>query len=107
MPFPNVGKRVNGRDWNYFKKFDVVSDIFLDNPDGVITFPTQGIMFIIEGDGAIEYSFNGNTVHGELVSNTIVNGLTFDNRFVTTMWFRVKSGSTGPITISVHAWATP
>ena len=84
---------------------DVSSATFGDHPDMVITFPTQGIMFLNEGAGVIEVSFNGNTVHTELNSADSSKGLIFDNRVVSMMWFRVKSG--GPtISVRVEAWGT-
>lgn len=99
-----------GRDYNYFQKTAVNWSTFGGGasdgygPDQIITFSTQGVMFLNEGSGVVEYSFNGNTVHGELDSSKITAGLSFDNRVISMIWFRVKSGSTGPITISVQAW---
>jgi len=109
--FPNVGKTTYGRDWNFFEKVDVNWSTFGGNsvdgeqPDMVITFNTQGIMLLNEGSGVVEFSFNGTTVHGELDSSKPTAGLIFDNRVVSKIFFRLKSGSAGPITVSVNAWA--
>jgi len=119
-----VTKKNLGRDFNFFGKKAVSATAFGGDGyaagdgytcDLFITFPTTGIIFNTEGTSAttsiVEYSFNGNTVHGELVPNTAtVNGratLTFYNRRVTAIWFRLKSGSSGPVTVSVEAWACP
>lgn len=108
--FPGVGKTTIGRDFNFFEKLDVNWSTFGANsvdgyqPDMIITFTTTGITFINEGTGVVEYSFNGNTIHGELNSAGLSNKMTFDNRVVSKIWFRVKTGSSGPITISVTAW---
>ena len=108
--FPGVTKVTKGRDFNFFEKVDVIATDFGSNsvdgyqPDMFITFPTTGATFLNEGTGVIEYSFNGNTVHGELNSAKASAGLSFDNRSITKIWFRLKSGSTGPITVSVQAW---
>lgn len=107
MPFTNITKKTQGKDYNYFQKFEVSSATFQDNPDGVITFSTQSVRFLNEetgGTNVLEYSFNGNTVHGECDPTQLSKSKTFDNRTVCLMWFRVKSGSTGPITFSVEAW---
>jgi len=109
--FPHIGKTVLGKDFNFFEKLDVNWSDFGANsvdgqqPDMIVTFLTQGVMIVNEGSGAVEFSFNGNTVHGELDSTTPTTSLTFNNRAVSKIWFRVKSGSSGPITISVNAWS--
>ena len=94
-------------DYNFFKKIDVSSSSFNEDYDMIITFTTQGIFFLNEGSGVVEYSFNGTTVHGELDSSNLTKFLSFDNRVVSTIWFRVKIGSSGTIKISVQAWGTP
>jgi len=120
MAFPGI-KKAHGRDFNYYKKIEVnwvqfgASDGYtvLDGygPDLIITFPTQSVLFLNEedtmaSDKVVEYSFNGTTVHGELDSSLPSRGLVFDNRNITLIWFRVKSGSSGPITVRVDAWGT-
>ena len=103
--------KVNGRDFNFFSKLSVTNTTFSTVTDGyraadmVITFPTQGVLFLNEGTGVVEYSFNGTTIHGELDSTLSSKGLAFDNRTISMIWWRVKSGSSGPITISVQAWS--
>lgn len=111
--FPGFKKNTKGRDYNFFEKIDVNWAEFGENsvdgeqPDMVITFPTQSIMLLNEADaGIVEYSFNGNTIHGELDAEKASKGLVFDNRVASPIWFRLKSGSTGPITIRVDAWGT-
>lgn len=113
--FPNIGYTTYGRDWNFFQKLDVTATTFgggsVDGyqPDMIITFTTQGVVMMNENATAaskiVEYSFNGKTVHGELdASGNAAKSFTFNNRIVSKMWFRLKAGSTGPITISVQAW---
>lgn len=95
-----------GRDKNYYQQITVsIVGNWNTNCDTVITFTTQGVQFLNMGSGIIEYSFNGNTVHGQLNSADASSGLTFDQRVVSKIWFRVKTGSTGPITVSVQAWS--
>lgn len=108
--FPGVGKKTYGRDFNFFQKLNVIATGFGSDsvdgyqPDMAITFPTTGITFLNEGTGVIEYSFNGNTVHGELNSASASAGMSFDNRHVSLIWFRVKAGSSPGIVVRVDAW---
>jgi hypothetical protein len=118
-----IKSKVVGRDYNFFQKVTVTGAIYGSsssdgytvadgyNCDLFITFPTAGIIFHTEGTATtsvIEYSFNGHTTHGELIPATANvagrNTITFLNRKVTAIWFRVKSGSTGPVVVSVEAW---
>lgn len=117
--FPNIGYTNYGRDWNYFQKVNVSSTTFggdsIDGyqPDLVITFTSQGAIFTNENATAsnkiVEYSFNGHTVHGELdaSSGSLTKQLVFNNRVISKIWFRVKSGSSGTIVVSVQAWSIP
>lgn len=111
--FPNIGYKTQGYDFNFFKKVAVSATTFgggsVDGyqPDMIITFSTAGVIFNTEGTSTntVEYSFNGTTVHGELVPGTNRATLTFLGRTISMIWFRVKTGSSGPITVSVEAWA--
>jgi len=112
--FPNIGYKTLGRDFNFFEVVSVNTATFgggaIDGyqPDIVVTFPTQGFSFISYGSAStntIEYSFNGTTVHGELVPVTGSASLIFSNRTMATVWFRLKAGSSGPVNIRVEAWS--
>lgn len=104
MSYPNISKKTQGRDFNFFERKAVSSATFQDNPDMIVTFQTTGITFINEGSGVVEVSFNGNTVHTELNSGDSSKVMTFNNRTVSLIWLRVKTGSSGPISIRVEAW---
>jgi hypothetical protein len=99
-----MGAITYGFDHNFFQKVSVTATSFNSNADLFIPFVTQGVMLLNLGSGVVEVSLNGNTVHMELNSTNASAGLTFDNRVVGKMWFRVQSGSSGPIVISVSAW---
>ena len=107
MPTNVIGKNSRGRSFNHFEKIEVSAADFADTADVVITFPTQTVSFLLEeNSGAIEYSFNGNDLHGDMDALQASKGLTFDNRVVCPIWFRVRSGSTGPLTVRIEAWGT-
>lgn len=109
-----VDYRINyGQTFNYFKKIAVSNTTFGLVADGykydvLIPFSTQGFSFLSEGTTTshiVEYSFDGINVHGE-INPTLPNRYSvFQHRVACKIWFRVKSGSTGPITIAVEAWA--
>jgi len=110
--YSGLGKRTTGKDLNFYEKITVTSTTFGEEadgyqPDAFISFHSTSLMLLNEGTlltSVIEYSFNGNTVHGELDPTLPSRGLTFDNRRVSSIWFRVKSGSSGPVIVRVDAW---
>jgi hypothetical protein len=120
--YPNIGKVTYGYSHNYFTKIGVSWTVFGANsvdgyqPDTVINLlePTYTVIFTnltaagtgntLVANSVLEYSFDGNTVHGELGSCFQNVSLTFQNRVISTIWFRVQSGSTGTPNVSVQAW---
>lgn len=113
--FPGIKYKTIGKDFNFFQSASISATSFggesLDGyqPDMIITFPTNGIMFTAETAGqVVEYSFNGQTVHGVLdgATTSTTRVVKFDNRTVSLIWFRLKSGSAGPATVTVTAWGT-
>lgn len=121
--FPNIPKLTYGYAHNYFQKVAVNWTTFGGNavdgyqPDLVINLPevTNTVIFTNLAPtfgtatpsyttAVIEYSFDGNTVHGELGSAPSNVSIYFANRVISTIWFRVQTGSSGPITVSVQAW---
>jgi hypothetical protein len=117
MAFAHI-KKTQGHDFNYFNSTSVSWSQF-GAPDGytttdgygpdlIITFSTYGVMFTNETSGqVVEYSFNGTTVHGQLdgTSTSTTRSVMFNNRVVSLIWFRLKSGSAGPAVITTTAWA--
>lgn len=109
-----------GRDYNYFKELTIAATVFGADtaPDGysatdgyncnaLIWFKPEAIILFNKSTAIVEYSFNGNTLHGELdgTVGSLTKMLTFYNRIQSKIWFRIKSG--GPGTIQIHSWATP
>lgn len=120
--YPGIGYKTQGLDFNYWSGALSISATTFGGgsvdgyqPDIIITCPTptRSVIFNIQGAASgtsgkvVEYSFNGQTVHGTLDSNTN-NGrssLYFEDRVITLVWFRIQSGSTGPLTVTVEAWS--
>lgn len=96
-----------GRDFNYFNKLTVANSTFNYNADIIITFPTQTVTFQLESGGPVQYSFNGNTIHGDMTMGTTglitSNSLIFQNRVISKIWFLTTSGSS---VVRVEAWGT-
>jgi len=118
MAYPYKRKRTNADKFNFFKRLSVSWTQFgaLDGytiadgygPDIVIPFISQSLLLITEGSGTsnvVEYSFDGITVHGDLTPTKKTEMLLFDNRAINFVWFRIKSGSTGPVDIRIEAWS--
>lgn len=109
MGFPGIVK-TQGKDFNFFKKVTVTwanyggGSTDLTGPDLIIPFSTQGVVFINEGSGIISVSLNGSVDHFELNSAGPNNILTFNDRVISLIWLKVKSGNASQI-ISVNAWS--
>ena len=117
MAYPYF-RKVIGKDFNFFTILPVnwaqfgapdgytVRDGY--GPDIVIPFSTQAVSFVnygADGYSSVEYSFNGTTVHGDMIPGTPSESLVFNNRTICMIWFRLKAGSTGPVNIRIEAWA--
>ena len=120
--YPGVGYKIYGFDHDYFNKVNVTATSTFGSdtttgqmPDIIIPFSTQTVMFTNNSvaitaptftSSVVEYSFNGTQIHGEIGSNTGNVNLIFQNRVISCVWFRIQSGSSGPVVVSVQAWAT-
>lgn len=92
-----------GRDHNFFEKTTVNDAAFPDSANVLINVRyVNGFSLVNEGSAVVEYSFNGNTVHGDLTPGTPTEAIFFDNRRVSKIWFRTASA--GQI-VRVEAWA--
>lgn len=107
--FPGIGFKNNGRNYNFFQKQTVSWPTFGGNsvdgyqPDTVITFATYTVIFTNYGSAVVEYSFNGNSIDGELTvfgTNPQRSHLVFENRPISMIWFR----SSGSSQIAIEAW---
>lgn len=87
-----------GKDFNHFSIVNASNAAFNPGPDVQIAFRgARRMMFVCSSGTNVEYSFNGNTVHGRISSGQIFN---FDARSEDKIWFRSSGGGV----VDVHAW---
>ena len=99
------GPVTSGVDFNYWQRLDSITQTsFNTAADAIFAFKggTRDIILTVEGSTTVLYSFNGSTVHGELIPSSDRSQLIFHRRPVTKIWFKVATG-TGAVTI--EAWA--
>lgn len=92
------------RDRYLFEKVLVSSGTFPSVPD--LTFnilESESLIFINEGAGAIEISFDGETVHNELNPSSGVNSVIVNYSSFNKIWFRLKSGAASVVRIQNDA----
>lgn len=84
--------------YNFFA--NVVPDgyAFFATPQINFGFLTQGISLLNRGSQKVEYSFDGENVHGDLLAG---DSFQFDARAESKMWLRAADGYS---TIRVEAW---
>lgn len=92
------------RDVNFFEKLYVSSTVF----DTVVSwnFNSVGIALMVQDDDAtnvIQYSFDGETVHGDMVPTYPSEAIIFDNRLANKVWFR-RATPGDPVLVRVEAW---
>lgn len=92
------------RDTNYFEKF-YVSSITWD----ILAkwkFNSIGIALLVESNDptdVIQYSFDGENVHGDLTPGMPSQGIVFDNRIANAIWFR-RASPGDVVLVRVEAW---
>jgi hypothetical protein len=107
-----IPPKTHDKNHSFYQKLEVSNTTFGTSGDGylcdvAIPFQNTSLLLLNEETGSnkvVEYSFNGIDLHGELDPDLPTKGITFDNRTVYAIWFRVKSGSSGPLTIRIDAW---
>ena len=87
--------------YNYFDEISVDGYSFPATPQVDFGFLSTGISFLNRGTSVLEYSFDGETVHGDSNPGDESGALTFDNRVESVIWFR---GQDGYGDMRVEAW---
>lgn len=98
-----VTAKIEGKDFNYFRKITVSGASFPTDADVVI--PIRGRVSLTlnnEGSGVVEYSFNGTNLHGDMTPGEGSENLKFEDRQVAFIWLRLKSGAAS--SIRIEAW---
>jgi len=104
MAAGGIPKHTQGKDFHKFQRFLVDGYEFDDHSDVTFNFRHSNLSFslVFEGTGTIQYSFNGNTVHGDMTAGGATEAIFFDNRPVTGIWFRISTGAGG--NVRVEGW---
>jgi hypothetical protein len=87
--------------YNFFEVVTVDGYDFPGDPQVTFGFHSTSITFLNRSSSILEYSFDGETLHGDLNPGDASNGLVFDNRVESTVWFR---GSDGYGDVRIEAW---
>ena len=90
-----------GKEKFFFQKLVVSAPNFGTNADIAVTLTSKNsLLFVNQGPGVIELSFNGISVHAELNISTGTSNLVVTDPSIVKVWFRLKAGA--PSTISVQ-----
>lgn len=92
------------RDSNFFDKLQVSSTSF--DVDVQWNFISTGIALMVEAESVedvVQYSFDGETVHGDMTPGKPSEAIIFDNRHQNHIWFRRESAG-APVLVRVEAW---
>lgn len=87
--------------YNYFRIITVDGYAFPTEPQASFGFNSQGFVFMNRSAHTLEYSFDGNTVHGDLSPSFAAENLMFTSRCECKVWFR---GQDGYGDVRVEAW---
>lgn len=93
-----LGPQTKGKDFNFYQEEAVAVADFPTEPQIFMKMRGPRRMIFICTTGSVEYSFNGNTLHGVTTSGEPSEKLEFDVRGEDKIWLR------GTGTIQVHAW---
>ena len=94
------------RTKNFFTKLNITGTDFVEAQRAVWSFNSVGIALLVESTSTsdvVQYSFDGETVHGDLTPTTASEGIIFDNRYESNVWFRRVSLG-GPVLVRIESW---
>lgn len=88
--------------YNYFDNLTVDGYAFPVRPQVSFGFISNGFSFLnTDATNTVQYSFDGYSLHGDLVPGTAAAGMFFDMRHESKAWFRRIAG---PVNVRVEAW---
>lgn len=92
------------KTFNFFDRITVGDEDFLNN---MISWPfiSCGIILLNEGSSGniVQYSFDGQNVHGDMDPDTASAALAFDSRHQDKIYFRLSAGTSA--TVRIEVWA--
>lgn len=88
--------------FNYFTRVTVTDTTFPANPQAnfLIKHQTAFSLLNMSSTITVEYSFDGSTLHGDMVPGTPCAGLVFDGRTLGAIWFRASASAT----VRIESW---
>jgi hypothetical protein len=96
-----------GQSFDFYERENITGTTFGDSNDGyrqnmLIPFSTYGIIIVNEDPSVpVDISFDGFHVHETLSTAAGITSVTYLNRVVCKIWFKVASSSAD---VSVRAW---
>jgi len=96
---------VRNKETNFFDKLYVTSTSFSDHTVQW-SFTSVGIAIMLESNDVtdvVQYSFDGITVHGDMTPTFPSEGIIFDGRRQSKIWFQRES-SGQPVIVRIEAW---
>ena len=101
-----IGPNTKGRDFNFFKRLTVVSTSFSSEPDVFINSGEfQSLSLILGGTVPIWFSYNGNTIHGDMEPNSITSCLSLTDASANKLWFKLKYDGYSDLRIETNSSA--
>ena len=86
--------------FNYFKSFTISDTSFPTTPQVNFEFNSTGFYLINRGSGVVYYSFDGETIHGDLNPSDSSIQIMFSARQENKIWFKAS----GSEVVRVEAW---
>jgi hypothetical protein len=103
--FDSSGKLIRNKSINFFHKLHITTTSFSDHKVSW-DFNSQGLSLLVESfnsSDVIQYSFDGNEVHGDLTPGLPSAGIVFDTRHANKIWLRRVVGGY-PVLVRIESW---
>lgn len=88
--------------YNYFRVVNVDGYAFPVAPQVSFNFNSQGFSLLNRGIHIVQYSFDGETLHGDMDPGDPSRGSFYDYRYESKIWFRCVDGYGS---VRVEAWS--
>lgn len=88
--------------YHYFSKPTVTNTSFAGSTYYYFGFVSSGMKLYLESGGPVQYSFDGTSIDGDMITGQASATLNFDNLFTSGIYLMVTSGSA---VVRIEAWA--